>query len=110
MGTALDDVRRCPAGVGIHHAVIGFIRRGQSRKFVGVRLPVEFAAVDDHAAERAGVAVKVLGGGMGDDIRAEFDRAAVDRGREGVVHDQRNPMRMRDAGELLNVQHMQRRV
>ena len=47
---------------------------------------------------------------MGHDVRAPLERAAVDRGREGVVHDERHPMRVCGICKLFNVQHGQGRV
>lgn len=72
--------------------------------------PVESAAVHDGTAQNRSVAVHVLGSGMGHDVRAPLERAAVDRGREGVVHDERHPMRVCGVCKLFNVQHGQGRV
>jgi len=47
---------------------------------------------------------------MRDDIRAEVEGAAVDRSRERVVDDERHPVRMREARELLDVEHDERGV
>ena len=72
--------------------------------------PVEFAAVDDTAADGTAVAVHILGGGVGDDIRAPLDGPAVDRGGEGVVDNQRDAVAMRGIREQLNIQDGQRGV
>ena len=53
------------------------------------------------------VAVHILGGGVGDDVRAPLEGAAVDRGGEGVVHDQGHAVGVGGLGELLDVQHRQ---
>ena len=94
----------------IGYAVIAFIRRGETGELVRVLFPVEFTAVHDGAAYTAAVAVHVLGGGVGHDIRAPFNGTAVDRGGEGVVDDQRDAVGMGGFRELLNVQDAQGRV
>ena len=75
-----------------------------------MRHPVELAAVHDSTAQHCAVAVHVLGGGVGHDVRAPLKGAAVDRRGEGVVHDQRHTVGVSSLGKLLNVQHGQGRV
>ena len=67
--------------------------------------PVEIAAVHDAAADGAGVAVHILGGGVGDDVRAPLEGPAEHGGGEGVVHDQGHPVAVGGGSKLLNVQH-----
>ena len=54
-----------------------------------MRLPVEVAAIDHHAADAGAVTADPLGGGVHDDRRTQGQRLAQHRGR-GVVHDQRH--------------------
>ena len=58
----------------------------------------------------AGVAVHVLGGGVGHDVRAPLKGTAVDRGGEGVVHNQRDAVAVGGSGKFFNIQHRQRRI
>ena len=97
-----------PLGVG--DAVVAVVRGGQAGELVGVGHPVKSAAVHNGAAHAAAVTVHVFGGGMGDDVGAPLQRAAVDGGGKGVVHDERHVMAVGCGGKTLNVQHGQRRV
>ena len=42
---------------------------------------------------------------MGHDICAELDRTAVDRRGEGIVHDQRHAVAVRQTGKFFNIKH-----
>ena len=111
LGGALGDKRAAEAeAFGVGDAVIAVIGGSQAGELVGVGIPVELAAVHDAAAHGGSVAVHVLGGGMGDDIRAPLEGTAVDGGGKGVVHDQGDAMGMGGLGELFDVQHGQGRV
>ena len=92
----------------VPYAVVGFVWFHQLREFSVV--PVKFPAVHDHAAYLDCMAVQVFGGGMDHDIRAEGKRAAENGGGEGVVHNQRDLVRVSYLGELLNIKNSQRRV
>ena len=54
--------------------------------------------------------VHILGGGVGDDIGAVLERTAVDGGRESVVDNKRNAVRVCRGGEFLKIKDGQRRV
>ena len=90
-----DDVGDRPQRLhrlGPHRAVIagiGLVQRGEA---LGVRRPVEVAAVDDDAADRGAVPADVLGGRVHDDGGAVVERPA-DHRRRRVVHDQRHAER-----------------
>src|SRR5699024_6770081 len=92
-----------PLGVG--DAVVALVGGGQAGELVGVGHPVKVAAVHDGAAHTRAVAVHILGGGVGDDVGAPLDGPAVDRGGEGVVHDQGHAVGVGRLGKLFNVQH-----
>ncbi len=66
--------------------------------------PVKLPGVDNRAADGGGMPVDILGGRMGDDVGAPFDRAAVDGGREGIVDDQRDAVFMGAFGKEGDVQ------
>ena len=66
--------------------------------------------VDDDTAEIRRVAVHVLGGGVGHDIRAPLERTTHHRRREGIVDDQGHAVCVRRGGEALDVEHGERRV
>ena len=94
----------------IGDAVIALVGGAQAGELVRMGCPVELAAVHDGAAHRRAVAVHVLGGGVGDDVRAPLKGTAVDGGGEGVVHNQGHAVGVGHLGELLNVQYGQGRV
>ena len=111
LGNALCDESAALAELlSVYNTVIGFIRCAEAGILVRVSHPVEIAAVYDGAADSRSMAVHVFGGGMGHDIRAPFDGPAVDRGREGIVHDQRHAVGMGNFGKLLNIQDCQGRI
>ena len=65
---------------------------------------------DDSAAGDVGVAAHILRGGVGDDVRAQFQRLA-DRGRsEGVVDDQLAAVLVGDLRDGLQVEDFHQRV
>ena len=65
--------------------------------------PVELARVDDDAADGRAVAAEELGGGVDDDVRTPLDGPHQRRRSAGVVDNQRQPVFMRDGGELFDV-------
>ena len=91
--------------LSIGDAVVALVGGGEAGELVGVGVPVKLAAVHDGAAHGEGVAVHVLGGGVGDDVAAPLKGTAVHRGSEGVVHDEGHAVLVGGLGELLNVQH-----
>ena len=109
-GSLGDERPAQPEPLRVSHPVVTLIRRGEPRELVRVGHPVELPAVHDGPAQSGGVAVHVLGGGVGDDVRAPLDGAAEHGRSEGVVHDKRHPVTMRSLGKFLNIQHRQRRI
>ena len=91
-------------------AMIALIGSTQAGELLGVGHPVKPAAVHDGTAQHRTVAVHVLGGGVGHDIRAPRKGAAVHRRGEGIIHNEGHAVGMGSLGELLNVQHGQGRV
>ena len=89
---------------GVNNTVVAVIRRGQAGELFRIRGPVKFSAVHDTAADSAAVPVHIFGGGMGYDISAPFDGAAVDRRGESVVHDQRDTVSVRCGGKHFDIQ------
>ena len=67
--------------------------------------PVKFSAVDYAAADGDSVTVHILRGGVGDDVGAPLDGAAVYRGGEGVVDYKGNAVTVGGAGKFLDVEH-----
>ncbi len=80
------------------------------RILVLVGEPVEFTRIDDRAADLRPVAVHIFRRGVRDDIDAELEGAAVDRGREGVVDDEGDAMFVSDFGEEFEVEDIERGV
>ena len=93
--------------LGVGDAVVAVIRGAQAGELVGVDHPVELAAVHDGTAQYGAMAVHVLGGGVGHDVGTPLEGAAVDRGGEGVVHDERHAVGVGCLRKLFNVQHGQ---
>ena len=77
---------------------------------VTVLLPIEVAAVHDNTAYLHRMAIHVLGGGMGNDIRTPLKWSAVHRSGEGIVHDQRYAVLVRHISKFLDVQDHQCRI
>ena len=92
---------------GVGDAVVALVRGGKTGELVGVSHPVELAAVYDDTAHGGVVAVHVLGGGVGHNVRPPLDGLAVDGGGEGVVDDQRYAVGVGGSGEALDIQHDQ---
>ena len=90
--------------------MVARIRFGEALETVVVCFPVEVAAIDNAATDCHGVAVHVLGRGVGHDVNAEFDRTAENRGREGVVDNHRNAVLVGEISEALEVQDLAGRV
>ena len=90
--------------------MVRFIRRTQSRELLGVSHPVKPAAVYDGTAHCRTMAIHVFCRGMCYDIGTPLNRTTVYRRREGIIHNQRNAMRMSHSGKLLDVQYRQCRI
>ena len=96
--------------LGISHAMVAVIRRGETGILIGIFGPVELSGIDDAAAYTRTVAVHIFGGRMGDNVGAPFKGAAVDRGSKGIINNQRHAMRVGGMGKLLDIQHGEGRV
>ena len=104
--TDLGDIGGASEGFGIDESVITFIGFAQAGELVGIVVPREIAAVHDGAAHGRAMTVHILGGGVRHNVGAPFDGTAVDRGREGVVHNEGNAVLVGDTGKFLNIQHI----
>ena len=91
--------------LGIRHAVIALVRRGETRELVRMGHPVKLAVVDDHAAQVGRMSIHVLGGGVRNDVGAPLKRTAHHGRREGVVDHQRYAVVVRGLGKALNIEH-----
>ena len=69
-----------------------------------------FHRFDHHAAECGAVAGEVFGRRVDDDVGAETQRVAQERGWHGVVDHERHAVRMRDLGDSRDVEHRKARV
>ena len=107
-----DDVGDGPQRLhrlGPHRTVvagIGLVQRGEA---LGVRGPVEVAAVDDDAADRGAVPADVLGRRVHHDGGAVVERPA-DHRRRRVVHDQRHAELAPDRRHLADREYGELRV
>ncbi len=97
---------RRPIGLGVDQAVVAGIGQGHGREFVR-GLPLEPAAVDQHAADCDAVAAQPLGRRMQHQIGARLERPAEARRGEGVVDEHRQAVRVRDLGDLRDVQDLE---
>ena len=91
--------------LGIGHAVIALVGRGETRELVRMGHPVKLAVVDDHAAQVGRVAIHVLGGGVRNDVGAPLKGTAHHGRREGVIDHQRHTVVMRGLGKALDIEH-----
>ena len=73
-------------------------------------IPIEVTAVYNGSTYAGGMSVHVFGGRVYYDVGTPLKRAAVDRGREGVVHNQGHAVAVGNAGKLLYIEHFERRV
>ena len=85
--------------------MIAFVGSSKPGELVGMSHPVKVAAVDNNAAYANSVAVHVLCGGVGNDVRAELDRAAVNGSGKGVVNNERHAVRVSKASEFFDIKH-----
>ena len=110
MGGAFRDVGELAERLRVGETVIRLIRLYETRKLVGMLLPVEVAAVDDASANLRGVSIHVLRRGVGDDVAAEVERTAENRSGERVVDDERHTILVGDLRELGDVQNYARGI
>ena len=110
LGGCLCNVCAFAKLLRIHNSMICLVRRGKSREFIRICVPVKVAAVYDRSADAGCMAIHVLGGRVGYDIRSPFERPAVDRRCKCIVYDKRNPMGMGCFCKLFKVQHDQCRI
>ena len=109
-GSLGDEGPLLAEALRVGDAVVAVVGGAEAGEFFRVGHPVELSAVHDGAAQGGGVAVHVLGGGVGHDVRAPLDRTAEDRGGEGVVHDEGYAVAVGGLGELFDIQHREGRV
>ena len=97
-----EDEGQRTEGLGVGEAMVGRIGLGELLEAAGSG-PVEFAGVDNDAADGGAVAAEKLGGGVDDDVCAPLDGANQRRRSGGVVDDEGQAVFMGDGGELLDV-------
>ena len=90
--------------------MVALVRSAETREFLGIRHPVEVAAIHYYAANLRCSTVHILGGRVGNDVGTPLEWATVDRCGEGVIYDERNAILVSDACELLDVEHGTARV
>ena len=91
--------------LGVGDAMIALVGGGEAGELVGVGHPVKLAGVHNGPSHGVGVAVHVLGGGVGHDVGPPLKGVAVDGGGKGVVYDEGHAMGVGGLGKALNVQH-----
>ena len=81
----LRDVSALAESLRIGEAVVARIRFGEALETIVVSFPIKVAAIHNATTDCHGVAVHVLGRGVGHDVNAEFDRTAENRGRVSTI-------------------------
>jgi hypothetical protein len=95
--------------LGEHHAVEAFVGRGQRREALrGV--PVEAAAVHQHAADHDAMAGEELGRRMDHEMRALVERAREHRRGHGRIHQQRQAVLGGECRDRGHVEHVHRGI
>ena len=91
------------------HVVEAFVRRGELGETSSglLTLPVETAAVHDHAADDGAVSRQELGGGVVDQVGAEIQRLHQVRRCQRRIDQQRHSCVMGDRAHPRNVEHVQ---
>ena len=102
----LGNIGQFAESFRIDQSVVALIGGCQTGETLCMGRPVKIAAVHNHTAHTNAMAVHVLGGGMGYNVRTEFKGTAVDGGGKGVVDNQGHTVGMGNAGKLLNVEHL----
>ena len=72
-----------------------------------VRLPVKFTRVHHDTPNPIAMSAQPLGEGVDDDVRTMIDGTLQIRGAEGGIHDQRQPMIVRNFGDGLDISYIQ---
>ena len=101
----LDNICNRSDSVGIHHAVVTWVRLRQAWEFAA-GLPVELAAVDDNAADGRAMAADEFRCGVNDDIGAVFDWTTQIRAWERIIHDKRNAVLMGDRSNRFDIDNI----
>ena len=86
------------------------IRLAKAGILVGMGLPIEVTAIYDTTTDAGRVAIHIFRSRVGHDIGTPFERAAIDRCREGVIDNEWHTLLVGNPGELLDVEHHDARV
>ena len=103
LGSCLGDICQFTECLGIAQSVVGHVWLGEASELVVLSFPIEVTAVHNHTAYLYAMSVHIFGGGMGDNVCAKLKWTAVDRGREGIVHNQWHTMLVGDVCYALNI-------
>ena len=96
--------------LGIGHAMVALVGRGETRELVRMGHPIKLAVIDDHATQVGRMPIHVLSGRVRDDVGAPLKGTAHHGRREGVVDHQRHAVVVRGLGKALDVEHGQRGI
>ena len=110
LGRSLRDEGALAESLRVGKTVVARVRFGEALELVMMGFPVEVSAIHDAATHGHRVTVHVLGGGMGHDVHAEFNRAAENRSRERVIDNHRHAVLVGDVCKALEVQNLAGRV
>ena len=107
LGSCLHNKGHLTEALGVYDTVIAVIGLAQTGELVRVCEPVKISGIHDASANLRAVTVHILGGGVGNDIRTEQKRLAVDGRSKGVINDERHVVRVGRVRELFNIQNGQ---
>ena len=102
--------RRRTKMLGIIHAMVRRIRRGELWETFGMRRPIEFAPINDGAADAVAMTTNVFGQRFHHNVCTQFQCWAQQRRGHGVVHHQRQALCMCRVGKSRNVDHIDGRI
>ena len=85
--------------------MVALIRCAETRELIGIRHPVEVAAIHYNATYLRGCTIHIFSGRVSNDVGSPFEWTTVDRGSEGVVYNERYAVLVSNSCKLLNIEH-----
>ena len=102
----LRRVGHLAEGLRVGQTVVRLVGCAKAGELLCVLVPIEVAAIHNHAANLSGVTVHVLRRGVRHDVAAPFKGTAVDGCGKGVIDDERHAVLVRHLGKALDVEHV----
>ena len=105
LGHEFGGIAHLAEGLDIGEPVVALIGRAESRELLGMRHPVEVAAVHHSATDLRSRSVHIFRGGVRHNVSAPLKGTAVDRCGKGVVDNQRHAIAVGHTSEFFYVEH-----